>query len=108
MLSGYRIMWILVMFDLPVKTKKERDEANHFRKFLLDLGFMREQLSVYMRFCTGYAQIERYAHQIEKSLPEGGKVSIMQLTDKQFGRTLRFWGRKSKPVDESPDLFVLI
>lgn len=29
-LSGYRLMWIFVMFDLPVGTKKEMREATGF------------------------------------------------------------------------------
>ena len=37
-LSGYRIMWIFVLFDLPVGTKKERKAATKFREALLDLG----------------------------------------------------------------------
>ncbi len=32
-LSGYKLMWMMVMFDLPVSTKKERKEAGDFRIF---------------------------------------------------------------------------
>jgi len=39
MLSGYRLMWVAVMFDLPVVAKEERKAATDFRKLLLDLGF---------------------------------------------------------------------
>lgn len=46
MLSGYRLMWMIVLFDLPVLTKRERKDANKFRKFLQDEGFDRCQLSV--------------------------------------------------------------
>ena len=55
MLSGYRLMWMVVLFDLPVGTKKERKAATKFRKFLLDQGFEMSQYSVYMRFCAGKA-----------------------------------------------------
>ena len=34
-------MWCVVMFDLPVGTKKQRSEANRFRNHLFDLGFCR-------------------------------------------------------------------
>jgi len=47
MLSGYRNMWLLVMFDLPVTQKEERKEAADFRNYLLDLGFEMAQFSVY-------------------------------------------------------------
>jgi CRISPR-associated protein Cas2 len=38
-LNAYRIMWIFVMFDLPVGTDKERKAATDFRKKLLKDGF---------------------------------------------------------------------
>jgi CRISPR-associated protein Cas2 len=43
-LSGYRFMWILVMFDLPVGTKPERRAATRFRNYLLDEGYEMSQL----------------------------------------------------------------
>ena len=46
-LSGYRSMWIVTMFDLPVDTKKARREYTLFRKFLLQDGFTQMQYSVY-------------------------------------------------------------
>ena len=39
MLSGYRLMWMIVMFDLPVVEKAERKAATEFRNALLDLGW---------------------------------------------------------------------
>ncbi len=89
-LNRYRIMWVLVMFDLPVLTAKERREANQFRKFLLNIGFERCQLSVYMRCCPGKEKIERYVRQIKDSLPNGGQVDILNFTDKQFENIISF------------------
>lgn len=57
-LCGYRLMWLLVMFDLPVDTKANRKAANDFRHRLLDFGFERCQFSVYLRFCEGRDQAE--------------------------------------------------
>lgn len=53
MLTGYRLMWVMVIFDLPVQTKAQRRAATKFRNFLLDEGFSMSQFSVYMRFCGG-------------------------------------------------------
>ena len=39
LLNRYELMWMLVLFDLPVIEKNERKEASQFRKFLLDNGF---------------------------------------------------------------------
>jgi CRISPR-associated protein Cas2 len=60
MLTGYRLMWIMVIFDLPVGTKVKRRAATNFRNFLLDEGFGMSQFSVYMRFCGGKDQAHGY------------------------------------------------
>jgi CRISPR-associated protein Cas2 len=107
MLSGYRIMWMMVMFDLPVVLKEERQAATAFRLSLLDMGFEMSQLSVYMRCCTSIAQIETYGKRVEHALPEGGKVHVMQMTDRQFERIVTFRGRAKQPHGKAPDQFAL-
>ncbi|WP_172425121.1 CRISPR-associated endonuclease Cas2 [Vandammella animalimorsus] len=107
MLSGYRLMWMLVMFDLPVLTKAERKAASDFRKSLLDMGFEMSQLSVYLRFCTSQTQLDTYARRVEAILPSGGKVSVLQFTDKQYERILTFHGRAKQPPLKAPDQFTL-
>lgn len=107
MLSGYRLMWILVMFDLPVLTEAERKAANAFRLSLLDMGFLRSQLSVYMRFCTSHVHVQTYCQRVEDALPIGGQVNILQMTDKQYERIISFQGRKPMPAKKTPDQFDL-
>ena len=100
-------MWIVVMFDLPVVEKAERKAATEFRNTLLDMGFEMSQFSVYMRFCTSQSQIDTYCTQVEKSLPSGGKVNILQFTDKQYERIITFQGKAKQPALKSPDQFSL-
>ena len=100
-------MWIVVMFDLPVVEKAERKAATDFRNSLLDMGFEMSQFSVYMRFCTSQSQIDTYCTQVEKSLPIGGKVNILQFTDKQYERIITFQGKAKQPALKSPDQFSL-
>jgi len=107
MLSGYRLMWVMVMFDLPVVEKSERKAATDFRNTLLDLGFEMAQFSVYMRFCSCQAQIETYGKRVESALPEGGKVNILQFTDKQYERIINFRGKAKQPANKTPDQFNL-
>lgn len=47
--SEYRVMWVLVFFDLPTDTKTDRKNATKFRKNLLEDGFVMFQFSIYMR-----------------------------------------------------------
>lgn len=107
MLSGYRLMWMLVMFDLPVLEKKERKAATDFRNTLLDLGFEMSQFSVYVRFCSGPMQVETYCKRVEFALPPGGKVNIVQFTDKQYERIISYHGKARQPSQKAPDQFDL-
>ena len=107
MLTGYRLMWMVVMFDLPVVDKAERKAATQFRNALLDIGFEMSQFSVYMRFCTSPAQVDTYCKRVESALPEGGKVNILQFTDKQYERIVSFHGKAKQPANKTPDQFDL-
>ena len=49
--SEYRIMWVLVFFDIPVETKKQRKAYANFRKALIQDGFTMFQFSIYVRHC---------------------------------------------------------
>ncbi|MDD3884796.1 MAG: CRISPR-associated endonuclease Cas2 [Gallionella sp.] len=100
-------MWVVVMFDLPVVEKSERKAATDFRNTLLDMGFEMSQFSVYMRFCTSQSQLDTYCIQVEKNLPTGGKVNILQFTDKQYERIITFQGKAKQPAMKSPDQFSL-
>jgi CRISPR-associated protein Cas2 len=107
MLSAYRLMWMTVMFDLPVVEKDDQKAATQFRKTLLDMGFEMAQFSVYMRFCTSQAQIDTYAKRVEYALPQGGKVNILTMTDKQYERIVTFHGRARQAPGKAPDQFDL-
>lgn len=98
--SGYRIMWMQVMFDLPVVQKKERKEARQFRKDLLDLGFEMGQFSVYFRCCSSREKIESLARKVQEKLPRKGKVAILTFTDKQYENMIHFVAKQ--PTGKKP------
>jgi len=89
-LNAYRIMWLFVFFDLPTETKKDRRNASLFRKDLLKDGFSMMQFSVYIRHCASGESADVHEKRIEIRLPPLGKVSILRITDKQFGNILNF------------------
>ncbi|MFP4467498.1 MAG: CRISPR-associated endonuclease Cas2 [Bacteroidales bacterium] len=101
-LNAYQIMWLFVFFDLPVTTKKERKLANGFRKKLEKDGFTMMQYSVYSRHCASRESADVHVKRIKAMIPEKGHVSIMMITDKQYGDIFNFWGKKSEPMPDSP------
>lgn len=106
-LNGYRLMWIFVMFDLPVTTKAENRAATKFRQYLLDEGFEKSQFSVYARFCNGKEQFEAYMRRIESNLPDHGDVHILTFTDKQYENIVRFSGQRRRKQKKNPDQLAL-
>lgn len=106
-LCAYRLMWMLVMFDLPVIIDEDRKAANDFRHDLLDFGFERCQFSVYLRFCEGREQADTWTRRVQAVLPSGGKVYCLYFTDKQYEGIVRFERRKRQKRLKNPDQFQL-
>lgn len=106
-LSGYRLMWIFVMFDLPVGTRKQTRDATKFRQFLLDEGFEMSQFSVYARFCNGKESFEAHLKRIEANLPERGEVHVLTFTDRQYEAIVRFSSQRRQKARKNPDQLVL-
>ena len=94
--SEYRIMWILVFFDLPTDTKKERKAAADFRKQLIQDGFIMFQFSIYMRHCPSAENAEVHIKRVKNFLPPMGQVGILSITDKQFGSMELFTEKKER------------
>jgi CRISPR-associated protein Cas2 len=100
-------MWIFVLFDLPVVEEKERKEASGFRKFLLDNGFSMAQFSIYTKAFSGLDACQKYYKLLENNLPEGGKVDILTITDKQYGGIKSYAGRIKNREKKQPEQLLL-
>ena len=69
-LSEYRIMWVLVLFDLPTETKKEKKAYTDFRKKLITDGFTMFQFSIYLRHCSSRENCEVHIQREKNKLPQ--------------------------------------
>ncbi|MCL2133135.1 MAG: CRISPR-associated endonuclease Cas2 [Bacteroidales bacterium] len=96
--SEYRIMWVLVFFDLPTETKKERKAHAQFRKKLMEDGFTMFQFSIYLRHCASRENADVHVKRVKTLLPEKGYVGILCITDKQFGTMELFYCKKEKEL----------
>jgi CRISPR-associated protein Cas2 len=95
-LNEYRIMWVLVFFDLPTETAAERKIYARFRKDLLQDGFNMFQFSIYLRHCASRENAEVHIKRVKDLLPSKGHIGILCITDKQFGMMDIFFGKKEK------------
>lgn len=106
--NAYRIMWVMVLYDLPTETKAMQRAANLFRKRLEDDGFALFQFSIYTRHCPSRENADVHIKRVKGWIPKYGKVAIMKITDKQFGEIELFYARSNEdppPVYQQLELF---
>lgn len=96
-------MWCLVMFDLPVETKRQRREATRFRNNLLDWGFSMVQFSVYVKYWPLGGQDHATLRAIKNHLPSGGRVHVLGLTDRQWASGLHFVRAEQQDDGKAPE-----
>jgi CRISPR-associated protein Cas2 len=106
--EGIRFMWLMIFFDLPVGTKTQRKNANRFRHFLKDDGFLMLQFSVYARICRADEAVQKHIDRVVKNLPPEGNVRALQVTDKQYSRMKFLIGDSTKNEKEAPHQMVLL
>lgn len=101
-ISAYRVMWVFVLFDLPVVSKEDRREYTRFRKKVLSLGFSQLQYSVYAKHLASEEAGEHLKTHVVGALPPGGQVRLLTVTDRQFGKMEIYQGRRRRAVEPPP------
>ena len=89
-----RFMRIMVFFDLPVKTKKQRKHYCDFLKFLINDGYLMLQYSVYSRMVRNHDDAQKHVLRIKANLPPEGSVRVMTVTEKQYAAMEILVGQK--------------
>ncbi|WP_010496912.1 CRISPR-associated endonuclease Cas2 [Ligilactobacillus acidipiscis] len=74
-------MVLLICFDLPRNTKKQRTQATKYRKRLTQLGFYMKQCSVYEREIRKNATKNRIIKVLRGELPTKGEITLYVLPD---------------------------
>ena len=92
-------MWVLVFFDLPTETKRDKKAYAMFRKNLIQDGFTMFQFSIYIRHCASQENAEVHIKRVKSFLPKFGKVGILCITDKQFGNIDLFFGKQLQTIN---------
>ena len=99
-------MRMIVFFDLPMQTDKQRRNYNQFHKFLLKNGFIMMQKSVYTKLVINNVTSESVRQRISKNLPPEGIVELLEITENQFSKIEYMVGQEQKAVVDSTDRLV--
>ena len=103
---NHKFMRVIVMFDLPVVTDKERKIASKFRQYLLDDGFIMMQYSVYSRICKNNDDLQKHINRLKINCPKNGNIRLLQVTENQYNNMIMFCGQKQ--IDEEISIENLI
>lgn len=99
-------MRLLIFFDLPVETSKERKEYAKFHKFLIKNGFIMMQKSVYSKLVVNNVTSAAVKQKVGANVPPDGVVEMLEVTENQFSRIEYLVGDKQTLVEESMDRLI--
>lgn len=101
-------MRIMVLFDLPVLTEKQRRDYREFRKYLLKAGFFMMQESVHCKLVQNTGVAEVVQESIRKNKPGEGLVQILRVTEKQFAKMEYVVGENKSLVLDTDERLVIL
>ena len=76
--------WVVVVMDLPVRSKCDRADGRAFKSLLKGMGFKQLLPSLYARFSFTETSAEAIRAGVLRKMPPKGKLTIFCLTDFQF------------------------
>ena len=101
-------MRVIVLFDLPVLTEKNRKEYRDFRKFLIKSGFLMIQESVYCKLAQNSVAADTIVENVKKNKPSAGIVQLLKITEKQYNKMEFIVGENTTNVLNSDERLVIL
>ena len=101
-------MRLMVFFDLPMLTDKDRREYNRFHKFLLKNGFIMMQKSVYTKLVINNVTSNAVKQRVRNNLPPDGTVELLEITENQFSKIEYLVGEEQQLTIDTMDRLVEI
>lgn len=91
----YEFMRLVIFFDLPMTTKKEKRVYSRFRKYLIKNGYMMMQYSVYCKIFPNRDAAVKHVAILRKNVPHDGQIRLLMVTEKQYSKIEIIVGGKS-------------
>ena len=101
-------MRAILFFDLPMETSKQRSDYAHFRKFLIDNGFLMMQKSVYSKLFINKNSYILLKQKIISHLPPKGTIQIMAVTENQYSAIEYLLGTETTNIINSTERLVVL
>lgn len=81
-----RYMRMMLMFDLPIKTKIDRRNYRKFRKYIMESGFVMMQKSIYTKIVLNPTKAKTTLDNIRRNAPGDGLIQIITITERQYNQ----------------------
>lgn len=105
---SFRFMRIIVFFDLPTETAKDRKMYSKFRKMLINDGFIMLQESVYSKLALNSSIANSIREKIHKNKPPKGIVQMLTITEKQYNSIEYVVGEKNNEIIEDTERLIIL
>lgn len=101
-------MRVVVFFDLPVLTDKNRRDYRTFRKYLIKSGFLMMQESVYCKLVPNGNGADSVIENLKKNKPPEGLVQGLRVTEKQYAKMDFIVGKASSDILDTDERLVIL
>ncbi len=105
---SFRYMRIIVFFDLPTDTAKDRKVYSKFRKMLINEGFIMMQESVYSKIALNNSIVNSVKDRIYKEKPSKGIVQLLVITEKQYNAIEYVTGNSDNNVLNDTERLIIL
>ena len=105
---SYRYMRMMVLFDLPVLTEKQRRDYREFRKYLLESVIFMLLESVICKLVQNSGVADVIQESIRKNKPGEGLVQILRVTEKQYAKMEYVVGENKSCVLDTDERLVIL
>lgn len=101
-------MRVLVFFDLPSITNRDKKIYRKFHQFLDKEGFIMMQESVYTKLVLNGSVSKSITSKVKTNVPKKGLVQVLTITEKQFSQIECIAGSYHSSQIESEERLIII
>lgn len=103
-----RYMRVIVLFDLPSITNREKKIYHQFHHYLEKEGFVMMQESVYTKLVLNGSVAKSIITKIKNNTPAKGLVQLLTITEKQYSQIECITGQYHSNHIESEERLIII
>lgn len=94
-------MRLIVMFDLPTETSKDKRNYRMFRRYLIKNGYAMMQYSIYSKIILNRTVLNHQKIKLKQNAPPKGFVELLVVTENQYANKEVLVGESERTQQEN-------